>query len=36
MTMVGAGYTLLLRHLWNPQGAQKLADILLHDVVPVL
>lgn len=35
ISVVGLGYTLLLRHIWNPQGLQKLADILLHDVVPV-
>lgn len=36
ITIVGVTYALLLRHLWNPQGAQKVADVLLHDVVPVL
>ena len=36
IAVVGATYSLLLRHLWNPQGAQKLADVLLHDVVPVV
>jgi len=35
IAVVGIIYALLLRHLWNPQGAQKLADVLLHDVVPV-
>jgi len=35
IAIVGATYSLLLRHLWNPVGAQKLADILLHDVVPI-
>lgn len=29
-------YTLLLRNLWNPNGAQLLADYLLHYVVPGL
>lgn len=33
--IVGATYSLLLRHLWEPQGAWKLADSLLHDVTPV-
>jgi len=32
---VGVTYSMLLRHIWNPTGAQKLADVLLHDVVPV-
>ena len=36
ITIVGVTYSLLLRQLWNPQGAQKVADVLLHDVVPVL
>lgn len=36
IAVVGITYSLLLRHLWNPQGAQKIADVLLHDVVPVL
>ncbi len=36
IAVVGATYSLMLRHLWNPHGAQKLADVLLHDVVPVL
>jgi hypothetical protein len=36
IAIVGITYALLLRHLWNPQGAQKIADMLLHDVVPVL
>ncbi len=35
IAVVGAIYSVLLRHLWSPVGAQKLADILLHDVVPV-
>ena len=36
IVIVGAGYSLLLRHIWNPHGTQKLADELLHDVIPVL
>jgi hypothetical protein len=36
IAMVGAVYSLLLRHLWNPEGLQKIADVILHDVVPVL
>ncbi len=35
IAMVGIIYSLLLRHIWNPVGALKLADTLLHDVVPV-
>ncbi|WP_397451632.1 Pr6Pr family membrane protein [Pseudomonas sp. NA-150] len=34
--LVGIAYSLLLRHLWRPDGLQWLADELLHDVVPVL
>jgi hypothetical protein len=33
---VGIVYSLLLRQLWNPEGLQKTADILLHDVVPLM
>lgn len=33
---VGIIYSLLLREIWNPEGLQKSADILLHDVVPLL
>lgn len=36
IALVGIIYSLLLRHTWNPQGPQKLADLLLHDVTPVL
>jgi hypothetical protein len=35
IAMVGIIYSLLLRHVWDPQGAQKLADIVLHDAMPV-
>lgn len=33
--IVGIVYHMLLREIWSPQGAQWLADILLHYVVPV-
>jgi hypothetical protein len=36
IAIVGIIYSLLLRHMWNPQGMQKVADVLLHDVVPIL
>lgn len=36
IAVVGLGYSVLLRHLWHPQGWQFLADELLHDVMPVL
>jgi len=36
IALVGLTYSLLLRALWQPQGAQWLADTLLHDVVPLL
>jgi hypothetical protein len=35
IAMVGISYHLLLAQLWNPQGAQWLADTLLHTVMPV-
>jgi hypothetical protein len=33
--VVGIGYHWLLRDIWAPQGAQRLADIVLHYIVPV-
>lgn len=35
IAMVGIVYSLVLRAQWNPQGLQKLADTLLHDVMPL-
>jgi hypothetical protein len=35
IAIVGIVYQLLLRHLWNPQGAQWVADTLLHSIIPV-
>ncbi len=34
ITVVGVVYSLVLRQLWHPRGAQLVADILLHDVMP--
>jgi hypothetical protein len=36
IAIVGIVYSLLLRQIWNPQGWQKLADVLLHDLIPLL
>lgn len=36
ITMVGAVYFLILRNLWQPEGAQFWADVALHYVVPTL
>ena len=36
ISFVGLVYSLLLRNLWDPEGLQKIADIILHDVVPVM
>ena len=36
ITMVGAVYFLILRHLWKPEGAQFWADVALHYVIPIL
>jgi hypothetical protein len=36
IVVVGLAYSLLLRHLWQPEGFQWIADELLHDVMPVL
>jgi hypothetical protein len=35
IAIVGIVYRLLLRQLWNPQGMQWVADVILHDVLPV-
>ena len=34
ITIVGVSYHMLLAQLWNPQGAQLLADTLLHSMMP--
>jgi hypothetical protein len=34
--VVGIVYSVALRALWNPQGSQKLADLLLHDAAPLI
>lgn len=34
--VVGVVYHVLLRDAWNPQGLQKVADIILHYLVPFL
>ena len=36
IAMVGLVYVTLLRHVWQPQGAQLVADVALHYVSPVL
>ncbi|RMQ49758.1 hypothetical protein ALQ04_01299 [Pseudomonas cichorii] len=36
IVLVAIAYNLLLRHLWQPQGWQWIADELLHDVMPLL
>lgn len=36
IALVGLVYSLWLRTTWDPQGLQRLADIALHDAVPVL
>jgi len=36
IVLVGIGYSLLLRHVWNPTGLQKIVDVALHDATPVL
>ena len=35
MILVGVVYSLLLRETWDPQGWQKIADVALHDVMPL-
>jgi hypothetical protein len=34
--VVGIIYSLLLRALWAPGGIHKAADVILHDLIPVL
>lgn len=36
IVLVSLTYSLLLRHLWSPQGVQFVADELLHDIMPLL
>lgn len=36
IAIVGIVYSLVLRALWNPDGWQKVADMGLHDAVPLL
>ncbi|MCP1497749.1 MFS family permease [Pseudomonas migulae] len=36
IAVVGLVYSVLLRHLWHPEGWQWLADELMHDVMPLL
>jgi hypothetical protein len=36
IAIVGIVYSFALRHIWDPQGLQKIADMLLHDSLPVL
>jgi hypothetical protein len=36
IAVVGIVYSLLLRAIWDPRGWQKVADMALHDVMPVL
>lgn len=35
VAMVGLVYVVLLRHLWSPVGAQWIADVALHYVMPI-
>lgn len=36
IAVVALAYSILLRHLWHPEGWQFVADELLHDVMPLL
>ena len=36
ITIVGLVYFFILRHTWQPEGAQFVADAMLHYVMPVL
>jgi hypothetical protein len=36
IAIVGIVYSLTLRNLWAPEGLQKIADVILHDAIPLL
>ncbi len=36
IAIVGIVYSLVLRNIWDPEGLQKVADLVLHDAVPLL
>jgi hypothetical protein len=36
IAIVGIVYSLALRNLWAPEGLQKIADVILHDAIPIL
>ena len=36
IALVGLAYHLLLRHVWDPQGLQWVADVTLHYITPLL
>jgi hypothetical protein len=36
IAIVGMVYSLVLRNLWDPEGLQRIADVILHDATPVL
>jgi hypothetical protein len=36
ITIVGLVYQVLLRHIWQPTGLQKIVDELLHSAIPLL
>lgn len=35
ITIVGLVYQVLLRHIWEPKGTQKVVDELLHSAIPI-
>ncbi|HMG03086.1 MAG TPA: Pr6Pr family membrane protein [Edaphobacter sp.] len=36
MAVVSIGYSLLLRSIWEPEGLQKILDVMHHDILPWL
>jgi hypothetical protein len=36
ISIVGIVYSLLLRQLWDPEGFQRIADGIMHDIMPIL
>jgi hypothetical protein len=36
ITLVGLIYQIILRHLWQPTGLQRIVDELLHTLIPIM
>lgn len=36
ITIVGLVYQVALRHIWHPEGLQRIVDELLHSIIPII